>query len=429
VIALAAPIPFNPSHVRGLTVLAGLCIALLAGSGLYRSRLHLSILDELPALVSRFLIAAAVVAFVAVLRHESLANVEYLLRAALVMLAFMIVGRAGTMGSIRLARQRRFVSHRAILVGSGPLAAELAQILARHHQYGLQVVGFLDNPYRADVAIQNLPYLGDLEELTEAITVWKADVLIIADPDTTEARFTDLLREAMSASHDILVVPRMHQFQTQTVRPDHIGAIPVMRIRLPRLSGWRWALKRSMDIVVSALALVLLSPVFVVCAIAVRIEGGPRVLFRQQRVGRNGEHFEVLKFRSMRPVDETESQTNWSIANDNRVGPVGRILRRTSLDELPQLWNILRGDMTLVGPRPERPHFVELFSAEHSLYAQRHRVRTGLTGLAQVSGLRGDTPISDRARFDNYYIENWSLWLDIKIVLRTIREVFSAGGR
>jgi lipopolysaccharide/colanic/teichoic acid biosynthesis glycosyltransferase len=131
----------------------------------------------------------------------------------------------------------------------------------------------------------------------------------------------------------------------------------------------------------------------------------------------------------MRPVDEDESRTNWSIADDRRVGPVGRFMRRTSLDELPQLWNILRGDMTIVGPRPERPFFVEKFSAEHPHYAMRHRVPVGLTGLAQVSGLRGDTPISDRARFDNYYIENWSLWLDVKVILRTVAEVFRGGGR
>lgn len=265
--------------------------------------------------------------------------------------------------------------------------------------------------------------------MTEAMARVKADVLFIADPDTTEARFAELLRQAMSTTYDVLVVPRMHQFQTQTERPDHIGAIPVMRIRPPRLSGWRWALKRSLDVIFSALALVVLSPLLTVCALAVRLEGGPGVLFRQQRVGRHGQVFEVLKFRSLRPVDESESQTTWSVANDNRVGRVGRFLRRTSLDELPQLWNILRGDMTLVGPRPERPHFVELFSAERDLYVWRHRVPADLTGLAQVSGLRGDTPISDRARFDNYYIENWSLWLDVKIVLRTMREVLVGGGR
>jgi exopolysaccharide biosynthesis polyprenyl glycosylphosphotransferase len=227
---------------------------------------------------------------------------------------------------------------------------------------------------------------------------------------------------------DLLVVPRLHHFHTQTGRADHIGSIPVMRIRTPNLMGPGRRIKRAFDVAVSGIALWLMAPALGLIALAVRSEG-PDVIFRQPRVGKNGRVFDVLKFRSMRPVDENESATNWSIANDDRVGPIGRFLRRTSLDEIPQLWNILRGDMSLVGPRPERPHFVEQFSAQYERYAHRHRVKSGLTGLAQVSGLRGDTSIADRARYDNFYIENWSLWLDVKIILRTVSEVaFARGG-
>ena len=152
------------------------------------------------------------------------------------------------------------------------------------------------------------------------------------------------------------------------------------------------------------------------------------MIFRQVRVGRDGREFEVFKFRSMRPADPGESDVQWSIAKDSRVGTVGRFIRKTSLDELPQLFNILRGDMTFVGPRPERPHFVAQFRADLPHYQHRHRVPVGLTGLAQVSGLRGDTSIDDRARFDNFYIENWSLWLDVKVILRTVRHVLSPSG-
>ena len=197
----------------------------------------------------------------------------------------------------------------------------------------------------------------------------------------------------------------------------------------PISSGPARLIKRAFDIVVAVMALIILLPVLAAAALAVRIEGGPGVIFRQVRVGRDGKHFELLKFRSMRPANELESQTTWCVAKDNRVGPVGRFLRCTSIDELPQLWNILRGDMTLVGPRPERPHFVEQFSTQFDRYAHRHRVQVGLTGFAQVSGLRGDTSIADRARYDNFYIENWSLWLDIKIIFRTFREVLFYRGR
>ncbi len=227
---------------------------------------------------------------------------------------------------------------------------------------------------------------------------------------------------------DLLVVPRLHEYFSQVGVQDQIGAIPVIRLRTPALRGLAWQVKRGADVLLATVALVVLSPLLVAVAIAVRREGGPGVLFRQQRVGQDGRLFEVFKFRSLLPYDDVEAATTWSVALDQRVGPVGRFLRKTSLDELPQLWNVLRGDMTLVGPRPERPHFVDRFTAEHPRYSYRHRVPSGLTGLAQVSGLRGDTPIADRARYDNYYIENWSLWLDVKVILRTVREVLAGRG-
>ena len=194
------------------------------------------------------------------------------------------------------------------------------------------------------------------------------------------------------------------------------------------MSGPTWMAKRAFDVVASLLAVVALSPVLAAIALAVRWEGGRGVIFRQIRVGQDGREFEVFKFRSMRPADPGESDVQWSIANDSRVGKVGRFIRRTSLDELPQLFNILRGEMTFVGPRPERPHFVARFGADIPQYEHRHRVPVGLTGLAQVSGLRGDTSIDDRARFDNFYIENWSLWLDVKVILRTVRHVLGPSG-
>jgi lipopolysaccharide/colanic/teichoic acid biosynthesis glycosyltransferase len=163
-------------------------------------------------------------------------------------------------------------------------------------------------------------------------------------------------------------------------------------------------------------------------ALAVRWETGPRVLFRQERVGLDGRRFELLKFRTLVPAGADDSSTLWNIAGDHRLRRVGRLLRRTSLDELPQLWNVLVGHMSLVGPRPERPYFVAEFARSHPRYVHRHRVPAGLTGWAQVHGLRGDTSIADRAKFDNYYVENWSLWLDIKILLRTALSLVRGAG-
>jgi lipopolysaccharide/colanic/teichoic acid biosynthesis glycosyltransferase len=186
--------------------------------------------------------------------------------------------------------------------------------------------------------------------------------------------------------------------------------------------------KRALDAAVAAVALLCLAPLLAGCALAVRLADGPGVIFRQERIGLHGRPFTLLKFRTLRPSDDRESATRWTVAGDDRMSRAGRLLRRTSLDELPQLWNVLRGDMSLVGPRPERPYFVAQFSQTLPGYADRHRMPAGLTGLAQVHGLRGDTSIADRARFDNHYIDSWSLWQDVGILLRTAVTLFRHGG-
>ena len=424
---LMVPALWNPGHVRGSLAMAALFLMMLSGPGLYRARLHLSVLDELPSLVSRLLTAAAVVATVIALRHEQAAVTEFLVDAAIA-IVLVVAGRVLTTQVILWSRRHRLTAHLTVLIGGGPLAAELVQILRRYPRYGLHVLGFVDDG-AVGVADAVAPWLGGAGELDDVVRRTRADVLLIADGRFSEHDLLDMVRTPACMPCDLLVVPRLHQFHTQTGLADHIGSIPVMRIRTPRLSGVAWHVKRGFDVFVVSLLLVLLAPLMGICALAVRIEGGPGVIFRQPRVGRHGELFDCLKFRTLRPQQEDEAATRWSIAGDDRLGPVGRLLRRTSVDELPQLWNILRGDMTLVGPRPERPFFVEQFSATYDRYAHRHRVRAGLTGFAQVSGLRGDTPIADRTRHDNYYIENWSLWLDVKILLRTFAEVFFFRGR
>ncbi|MET7750309.1 sugar transferase [Micromonospora sp. NPDC005367] len=424
VAALLAPLLLTHHYWRGTLVMAGLTVAIFAAGGLYRARRHVSILDELPSISGRLLAAGAVVAIIAALRHESAQYVGGFVRGVAISAGLVVIGRMITRELATIARKRRWVEHNTIIIGSGPTAVELARLLRRYPRYGLRFTGCVDTTARRGPG--SLPLIGTFDQLEQLVTTVECDVLIIADPQCSEAFLTQILRRPGTASCDLWAVPRLWGSRSQG---DHIGAIPIVRVGGITLSGFRWGLKRASDIVVSALALLMLSPVLLLCAIAIFFEGGRGIFFYQERIGRDGKPFRIVKFRSMRPLDEHESQTNWSIAHDRRVGPIGRFMRRTSLDELPQLWNILRGDMSVVGPRPERPYFVEKFSAEYPHYAMRHRVPVGLTGLAQVSGLRGDTPISDRARFDNYYIENWSLWLDAKVLLRTVSEVFRGGGR
>lgn len=425
---LLLPVIWSPDHWKATAVMTFLSVALATGGGRYRARLHLSVLDELPSLVAKLLTAAAAVAVVIALRHEQETVTAFLANVA-ISVGLVLAGRFATTHIIGWSRRRLLTEHRLVLIGGGPLALELVSVLRDNSRYGLSVIGYVDDG-DCDVARTVAPRLGTLADLSDVVRRTHADVLLIADDGGfSERDLFDAVRTPTCLPCDLLVVPRMRHTHTQTGLSDHIGSIPIMRIKTPSFRSPARAVKRGFDIVVAGTMLLVVLPVLAACALAVRIEGGPGVIFRQTRVGRDGVEFDCLKLRSMRPVSELESATNWSVASDDRVGKVGRFLRRTSFDELPQLWNILRGDMTLVGPRPERPHFVSRFSAEYDRYAHRHRVPAGLTGLAQVSGLRGDTSIADRARYDNYYIENWTLWLDIKIILRTFSEVLFARGR
>ena len=424
---LMSPMLWAPEEYVAVLATTALSLFFIVDRGRYHARLHVSVLDELPSLLASLLTAAAIVATAIVILPDQV-PVSVYLRNAAIAIGLVIVGRIITSQLIIFSRRRRYSHHRTVIIGGGPTAAELVRILKEHQRYGLSVVGFVedtDDCAAGPVAER----LGNISDLDFVVARRRVDVLLVADSATPERTLVEEVRAPASSKCDLLVVPRMHQFRTESGGSDHIGSIPIMRIGQPRLSGPATVVKRVFDVLVAGLTLILVSPILAICALAVRIDGGPGVIFRQPRVGRNGELFDCLKLRSMRPATSAESATNWSIANDNRVSKVGRILRRTSLDELPQLWNIVRGDMSIVGPRPERPHFVEQFSEKYDRYAYRHRVQVGLTGLAQVSGLRGDTSIADRARYDNYYIENWSLWLDVKIIVRTFFGVVFARGR
>lgn len=403
-------------------------VASFALAKLYRPRLHVALLDQLPALV-RSAVGGAVVVAMVVDRVRGTDDVtDFAGYAALGLLAHVLL-RAAAYWVIRWTRRSGRARHRTVVMGSGAIAQKLVRTLDEHPEYGLAVVGYVDEGRsRRQEQTPGWRYLGASDRLPEVLQRCGADVLVVAYGQYRESRLVEIVRRHRLGFVSMFVVPRLFEVGRVPSLQDHIGAIPVLRPHVVSVSGGSRVAKRAFDIVASIVAIVALSPVLAALALAVRLEGGRGVIFRQMRVGRGGREFEVLKFRSMKPADPGESDVQWSIAQDERVGKVGRFMRKTSLDELPQLFNILRGDMTIVGPRPERPHFVAKFGADMPHYDHRHRVPVGLTGLAQVSGLRGDTSIDTRARFDNFYIENWSLWLDIKVILRTVRHIFSPTG-
>jgi exopolysaccharide biosynthesis polyprenyl glycosylphosphotransferase len=413
---------------RGLhLILLFLTVGLYASAGLYRPRLSLSVLDDLPSLVGRPLAAAAVTTTAGVALRAG-QPVESLLLTACVMAAALITLRALGYAVVRRCRRDGVVSHPTVILGAGRVGGHLAELLLQHPEYGLRPVGFLDSDPLLGSDERPIPLLGGTESLSSVIVEFGVHNVIVAFGAAPESQMVDVIRTCDRLETEIFFVPRLFELSGSSRDMDQVWGLPLVRLHRAAFRTPSWRVKRLIDVVLAVTALVALFPVMAVCALAVSLGGRGGVFFSQERVGLDGRSFKVWKFRTLKPASEDESQTTWNIANDARLGPVGKVLRKTSLDELPQLWNILRGDMSVVGPRPERPHFASRFAESFPRYSHRHRVPAGLTGYAQVHGLRGDTSIEDRARFDNYYIENWSLWADAKIVVRTIGQVVRGGG-
>jgi exopolysaccharide biosynthesis polyprenyl glycosylphosphotransferase len=414
-----------------LVFVAVLVVAFAVGH-LYRSRLSMSLLDDVPRLLGRWLAAMAITILIQAgftrLRWDLVLVKWEVVGAAAATLGFLLLFRAIGYGLVRRLRRRRRVVHRTLVLGAGRVGAQVAEVLLDRPEYGLHPIGFLDSDPWLGPNELPLPILGSTDVLYHVLTDHDVNNVVVAFGSMRESALVDVIRTCDRLDIEIFMIPRLFELHHVGEDMDSVWGIPLVRLRRAARRSRGWQLKRLFDLLIAVVALVVLSPILVIAAIAVRLEGGPGIIFRQERVGVDGRRFPVMKFRSLKPVDETESQTNWNISHDDRLGPVGKFLRKSSIDELPQLINILKGEMSIVGPRPERPHFVDQFCEAYPRYVARHRVPSGLTGWAQIHGLRGDTSIADRARFDNYYIENWSLWLDVKIVLRTVGSVIRGDG-
>jgi exopolysaccharide biosynthesis polyprenyl glycosylphosphotransferase len=404
------------------------CIVVVAvrHSGLQRKRLAPNLLDDLPSLITLALVGLGVVLLVrGIVARASGTNS---VRDASYLMGFLVLFRMAVYTVLRMGRRRGRFLHNTLFVGHGRLGQVLSQSMLDDPRYGLRPVGYVcaGEPSQPNGA---LPCVGELSSMSDLVRQYAADAVVIADVEPSEEQLTSVTRAFDGEGVAVYMVPRLWELHGSAQGCEMIRGIPLIRLSRPAYESLTWPLKRALDLVAASLAVLLLSPVLLMCALLVRRESGPGVIFRQKRIGRDGRQFELLKFRSLRPVDDAEAATTWSVAEDARLRTVGRWMRRLSLDELPQLFNVLRGDMSLVGPRPERPFFVAQFTSEFGEYGQRHRVPSGMTGWAQIHGLRGDTSVATRARYDNYYIENWSLWLDVKILLRTVRQVIVGAGR
>jgi Undecaprenyl-phosphate glucose phosphotransferase len=268
--------------------------------------------------------------------------------------------------------------------------------------------------------VEGKEILGGYESVTQIIADQYVHQLFVALPMEAHHEMLKILNALEGELVDVRIVPDVLQFVTLRSAVEELEGLPVINLAQSPITGWSRIAKRAMDLGLAAVGLVILAPLLALIALAIRLTSTGPVLYRQDRMGLDGRSFEVLKFRSMRVNAEAESGPVWAADGDGRRAPLGRLLRRYSLDELPQLWNVVRGEMSLVGPRPERPFFVHQFKTMIPQYMLRHKVKSGLTGWAQVNGLRGNTSLEKRIEYDLYYIQNWSVALDVKILLLTI---------
>ncbi|MGB3482369.1 MAG: exopolysaccharide biosynthesis polyprenyl glycosylphosphotransferase [Mycobacterium sp.] len=318
-----------------------------------------------------------------------------------------------------------------LIVGNGRVAHQIVERLRASPQYGLLPIGLLDveAPQSRDESAPDfgIPYIGSPDQLEAVAESTGAQNVVIAFSRSRDEVLTDVVHIAHRLGLRVWVVPRMFDTIGERARIEHIGGLPLLALTYTNPNGWQFTVKHFSDRVVAGLGLLLISPLFLTLTLAVRLSSPGPIFFGQDRIGRDGRVFKCLKFRSMRPPRASDLQFELQtgaapggVEGVDRRTKIGKLMRATSMDELPQLINVLKGDMSLVGPRPERPEFVDLFEMQIRRYGQRHRVKAGVTGWAQVHGLRGQTSIADRAEWDNYYIENWSLGLDLKILALTV---------
>ena len=327
--------------------------------------------------------------------------------------------------TVRAVRQRRWRNgvglKRILIAGTSDVARHVVDKLLQHGELGYRLIGFVDDRAGGDhLGYRGLPLLGTLSEVDGIFRRERVDQLYVALPLDQHVKMLDLIEVANRECIDVKVVPDLLQVIALRARLEDLDGVPIININDVPLQGLNSAVKRVIDLAIAAVALVVLSLPFAIIAALVRASSPGPVFYQQERMGLDGRAFSVYKFRSMLVNAERDTGPVWTRKDDPRRTPLGRLLRRFSLDELPQLWNVIRGDMSLVGPRPERPFFVEQFKQHVPQYMLRHKVKSGMTGWAQVNGWRGDTSIEKRIEYDLYYIEHWSVRLDFKILWLTV---------
>ncbi|MBN8617928.1 MAG: undecaprenyl-phosphate glucose phosphotransferase [Anaerolineae bacterium] len=317
-------------------------------------------------------------------------------------------------------RRRGLGRDNLLIVGNGKVARDVARKITSNAALGYNPVGVVVNgKTRTRGNVFGIPVIGVYQDLPTLIDTCSVDQVVIALPDAQRAEMVELISLCQRGRVDIKIYPDLFAYMAGDLSVDDLSGTPLLTVRDIAMRGWRLSLKRGMDLIFSACGLVLLSPFMLLTALMIRSESKGPIFYTQERMGLDGKPFHMVKFRTMR-ADAEVNGPGWTVKDDPRVTRLGSWMRKTNWDEIPQLINVLVGEMSLVGPRPERPVYVLQFRERIPRYMERHREKAGMTGWAQVNGLRGDTSIAERTEYDLWYVENWSLWLDLKIIIRTV---------
>lgn len=412
------------AYVAGSLLVIPVWLFLFNQRGMHRARRNVYFSDEFFAVVRLVFIGMLIVMAGAFFyRTFSYSRLVFAL-LGISAIVFIATGRYAVMKFEQWWYRSGHDIKKVILVGSNSTARRVYEAIAGNPGLGYAIEGYFSLNGAGSMEGTDAKHIAPVSEVPSYAEKLGADIILVALDSKDHPVLFDLVRRCEGMNTEIMMVPDLLEMMTSQVRIKELEGIPFIRIKTTPMSSWNQILKRSFDLVVATVVLLLISPLFLLLAFLVKLTSAGPVFYLQERIGLDGTSFRVMKFRSMRVDAEKSTGPVWAQKSDPRTTPLGKFLRRFSLDELPQLINVIRGEMSLVGPRPERPHFVEQFKKEVPKYLDRHMVKTGMTGWAQVNGLRGaDAPIEERTKFDVYYVENWSLVFDLKIILKTIRAV------
>lgn len=417
-------IPPLESYVTASAVFIPIFLLVFRSRTMYGTRRNIHFSDEFFAIVRLISIGMLIMMSATFFYREFSFSRGVFILLWLTSIATVVAGRFFVIHFEKSLYRRGRELKSVVIVGKNKTAEQIVQLFTAQQVLGYEVLGYYaDSAASENSSLARCKYLGAIERLPDDIEHLRIQSALIALTHSEQEQLISLLRNTEGKNIEFMMVPDILELMTSRVRIQEIEGIPFIKLKDIPMTTWNRIIKRTFDVIFSFVILILTLPILLLIALLIKLTSPGPIFYIQERIGLDGRKFQLYKFRSMKVDAEKETGPKRSTPDDTRKTWIGRILRRTSLDELPQFWNVLRGDMSVVGPRPERPFFVEQFQGKIPRYLERHRVKTGMTGWAQVNGLRGDAPIEERTKYDIYYVENWSLVFDLKIISKTLYAV------